>query len=117
MFELRESPGRGLGLLAIKHIQKGCRIFAEKALVCLPPGALSAESLWQQFDDITVDRREKFDRLVCVEDARTPLMRRAICSRLGLIHDDETLDEAVATELRMRAIFSTNCVTMGTESR
>lgn len=117
MFELRRSPGKGLGLFATKNIPKGCRILCEEPLVALPAGTQSTLSIWQQFDEMTVTQKAKYEQLTSGEGSRSHALESIICSRLADSFESEELEEAVANELRWRAIFNTNCVTMGTRSQ
>ena len=59
----------------------------------------------------------KFLKLTYVEDTSPPAMQHLIYARLAPKCKDEDLDQAVAEELAMRAIFNTNCVAMGTRSQ
>ncbi|KAG5988201.1 hypothetical protein E4U52_006813 [Claviceps spartinae] len=63
MYVLQDVPGKGKGLVATRHIPRGTRILAEKALISVPKGMYSGkrnESICQQVETLTNDQRDAF---------------------------------------------------------
>ncbi|KAG6292098.1 hypothetical protein E4U09_003556 [Claviceps aff. purpurea] len=63
MYALQDVPGKGKGLVATRHIPRGTRILAEKALISVPKGMYSGkrdELIRQQVEALTNDQRDAF---------------------------------------------------------
>ncbi|KAG6131484.1 hypothetical protein E4U12_003651 [Claviceps purpurea] len=63
MYVLQDVPGKGKGLVATRHIPRGTRILAEKALISVPKGMYSGkrdELIRQQVEALTNDQRDAF---------------------------------------------------------
>ncbi|KAG6026463.1 hypothetical protein E4U19_002588 [Claviceps sp. Clav32 group G5] len=63
MYLLQDVPGKGKGLVATRHIPRGTRILAEKALISVPKGMYSGkrdELICQQVETLSNDQRDAF---------------------------------------------------------
>ncbi|KAG5933334.1 hypothetical protein E4U60_004532 [Claviceps pazoutovae] len=63
MYALQDVSGKGKGLIATRHIPRGTRILAEKALISLPKGMYSGKRddlIRQQVEALTNDQRDAF---------------------------------------------------------
>jgi len=114
MFAIRTSPGKGLGIFALRQIPRGTCIFSEQPLVALPAGAKGHEDVHKEFEKLSALQLQHFGSLACNMGVIHPGVEHVVRSRLA--HEGKRgaeLDEATGEELKLRAIFQTNSVMMG----
>ena len=78
---------------------------------------INAHAILHRFKLMTDTQKAKFNQLSRAEDAVPSAMRPIVHARLSSIITNQDLDQAVKDELKMRAIFNTNCVAMGTKNQ
>lgn len=73
--------------------------------------------IWKQFDKLTAEQLVKFNNLARADGTVDPRVRDVVHQRLASTQrydgDDRGLTLAVDNEMKMRIIFNTNCVNMG----
>ena len=86
LWEVRKSPGKGLGMFARKHIPRGTRVMADECLFNLPaPKALFID-IERAFDQLPKRQQEAYEKLVCPDrPGRSPVVRiwEANCFKMG----------------------------------
>ncbi|KAK5118169.1 hypothetical protein LTR85_008149 [Meristemomyces frigidus] len=119
LFEIRLCPGKGLSLFAVTDIARGTWLIAENALIVVPSYAQDLKHLWKEFGKLTPQQYVQMGDLSYVSGIINPSLQGYIRRRLSTRrqYGGPALDGAVKDEMQMRAIFSTNAVAMGMESR
>lgn len=86
LWEVRKSPGKGLGMFARKHIPTGTRIMADECLFNLPAPKALLIDIERTFDQLSKRQQEAYKKLVCPDrPGRSPVVRiwEANCFRMG----------------------------------
>lgn len=106
-FEVRNAPGKGLGMFAKKRIPRGTRIIEEEALMVVPEMSFSA--ILPVFVGLGPKARAKFMELAGAEDekevGRVARFLEEEERRLGL---SQRIDMGYTDQARTRMIFRSN---------
>jgi len=126
IFEVRPSPGKRHGVFALQDIPRGSCIFTEKAVITLPPhlaqvsGLRRGHHLHEEFKKLSAAELASYSALTPnAQYASTFHPIAAMELRRWLVAEGYTgsaLDEAVATEIILVAIFANNSVGLGDSS-
>lgn len=111
---VKPAGDKGLGLFATQDIRQGQRILEESPLLALSDVMASAH-IWRDFQAMSKTDLAKFRDLSFHADAVSAAQVRIVHARLAQGGaEGGGLREMLADEMMMRAIFSCNCVSMGT---
>ena len=86
LWEVRKSPGKGLGMFARKHIPRGTRILADECLFNLPAPKALLIDIERTFEQLPKRQQEAYKKLKCPDHpGRSPVVRiwEANCFRMG----------------------------------
>ena len=86
LWEVRKSPGKGLGMFARKHIPRGTRILADECLFNLPAPKALLIDIERTYDHLSESQQKAYRTLVCPDrPGRSPVVRiwEANCFRMG----------------------------------
>lgn len=103
-YEIRDAPGKGLGMFATHPIKRGSLILAEAALISIPDNELPRA--WSAYCNLSAGDKAKFDSL---HYFIRPEYEQA--SRLYLVDTEQTeemIDAQVAEHIRVMSTFGCN---------
>ncbi|EMC91815.1 hypothetical protein BAUCODRAFT_305787 [Baudoinia panamericana UAMH 10762] len=109
LYELREVPGKGLGLFAATNIPLGARIICESPLLTISRNELHL--VWGPYCRLSNAQKKAYDSL---HFYNPPFMKLEQAGRLQLIDTNDTsldaddIDEIVRDHVRVMGIFATN---------
>ena len=109
LFELRQTPNKGLGLFAIKHIPCGTMILCELPLLRVPSG--SPKTVWGAYCKLSDAQKATFNSLHgfhTEESKRGAALSRFLLDPYGIRPQNEEVNRQLADFERVWGIFSAN---------
>lgn len=120
-FEVRPSPGKGLGLFATRNIPRGTRILSEEPLIRLPPGS-DVKQIWELYNILSPAQKATFDNLAHPDNVGNKAKRKETMDAMARVFppggsaNPPGLTAIMETAYKTRCTFDTNAVTMGDPS-
>ncbi|KAI0172222.1 hypothetical protein GGR52DRAFT_591937 [Hypoxylon sp. FL1284] len=117
MIEIRESPGKGLGIFATRDIERGERLFRDTALISLNEVEDSSvwwKHLYQKFRDLSLEDQSKYLSLSWTSNQLTDGLdpiRDYLAFDFGF--KDQTLESETQFVVKLMVIYSMNSTELG----
>ena len=110
---MRLTSHKGFGLFATQDIPRGTCIVTEPSLITVPPSEPDCEHIWKAFKNLKSEQHDHVCGLFVPTTVNSCLSGHVRRKLLRHQYTSVSLIAAVEDELKMRTVFSSNCMDMG----